>query len=344
MNIPKGNSELFLSRTDLCSMEEAIDYAKKVGNDYSTWTAVLKRSDFQNYIRETLSMKDAVLYAKEIEKLYCQDIWKPVVERIDVLEYLSKTLTSTEAISYAKDCEDWRVWEIVMKRDDITDYLLKTLSSIEAVKYANNINYSSIWQIVLSRVDITHREVISYAKEIKYDDKIWTVIFNRDDVKDYLLKTLSPLEAIEYAKEVNYFRIWGFLFGKRNDLPFKESIIAYSKREKQKGYSGNMEYWGNIEFGANGVRNYFKTINPKEIISFAKEVNCLMVWQAALALQKVPSKEAISYAKEIMSKSLWESVLKRKDISKEEAIALAKEIDDSDLWDIVLKKEDGSLL
>ena len=341
MNIPENNAEQFLSRTDLCSKDEAINYAKKTGINYKIWDTVFKRNDVLEYILKTLSVTEVITFVMKMDRIYTfSEMWKPVLGRKDLQEYLSKTLSVVDAINYAKTCDHWRIWEIVVKRDDLKKYLLKTLSPADVVVYAKEINNFYLWLIVVSRTDIVPREVIACAKEVEYNKAIWDIIFNRKDVEEYLLKTLSPLEAIEYAKEVNYWRVWNFIFEKKQDLPLKEAVITYSKKEVQRGYGGDFDSLSSLKYGVNKMAEFLlKTFSLAEVITFAKEVNCISVWETMLLREDIVSKEAITFAKIIGNKEVWRVVLERKDVSKEEAIVYAKEIDDSRIWKIVLEKK-----
>lgn len=341
MNIPEKNAEQFLSRTDLCSKEEAIDYAKKSGINHKVWGAVFTRSDVLEYILKTLSVREVITFVMKMDRIYSfNEMWKPILGRKDLQEYLSKTLPHFDAVDYAKTCDHWRIWEIVAVRNDLLEYLLKTLSPVDAILYAKKINNFYLFAIVLSRTDIAPREVIACAKEVKYDNSIWEIVFNRKDVEEYLLNTLSPLEAIEYAKEINYWRVWNFIFEKKKDLPFKEAVVAYSTKEIQKGYGGDFDSLGQLQFGVNRMWHYLEdTLSLAEAIAFAKEVKHPDVWKVVLQRKDITAEESITHAKEIINKDIWEIVLKRDDISKERAIACAKEIDDPKVWDIVLEKK-----
>lgn len=341
MNIPTNKAETFLSRTDLCSMKEAVDYAKKSDKNYDIWKVVFERSDFQEYILKTLSPTDAFIYVKELDEFYIwNDIWKAILERSDVQNYLLITLSLLEAVDYAKTCGDWQIWEIVINRNDLQEYLLKTISPVEAIAYSKNINNFRIWEIVFRRTDITPKEVIACAKEIKYEYEIWETIFNRSDIKEYILETLSPIEVIAYAKEINYWRIWGFIFEKRANLPIKETVLAYSKRGKQKGYGSDFDHWHVLAYGVNQMAKYLlETLSSTEALNFAKEINCWNIWKIVLYRNDISLEEAITCAKDIKHKEVWKTVLGRKDISNAEAITYAKEIDDPQVWEMVLEKK-----
>jgi hypothetical protein len=224
MNIPRDKAKEILSQTDLCTKEEAFEYAKKCGMNHDIWKAVLNRSDMREYLTKTLSVNEAIVYARDTENLECwRYIWNTVLEREDVQEYLLRTLSPLEAVEYAKIARDWKVWEMIINRPDVIEYFTVTLTPSDAADIARRLTSIYIWLLILHREDITAVEALAFGKETKwyYDCKIWDTLFERKDVQDYLLNTVA-LEILAYAKEINYWRIWSYIFRQRADLPFKK--------------------------------------------------------------------------------------------------------------------------
>jgi hypothetical protein len=342
MNIPRDKAKEMLSRTDLCSREEAFEYAKKSAMNHDIWKAVVDRSDVQEYLQKTLSITEAIAFARDIEhqEVY-RYIWKTVLGREDVEEYLSKILSITDGVEYANEIGDWKVWEIIIARPDVTEYFSTTLTPSEAADFAKRLSSTYLWQLILHRTDITPVEALSFGKETKwyYDGKIWDTIFARKDVQEYLLKT-PPLEILEYAKTINYWRIWGEIFKERADMPFKESILAYKARTIEEGYYGsNIDKISSLGFGKSRMSDYlYKTLSPAEALAFAKEMDVSYVWEWVFMREDLPQEEALAVAKEINQTAAWKSLLARKSISKTDAIAYAKEIDDEQVWKVVFEK------
>ncbi len=342
MNIPRSGAKEMLSRTDLCSREEAFEYAKKSDMNHDIWKAVVNRSDVQEYLKITLSVTEAIAFARttEHQEVY-RYIWKTVLDREDVQEYLLRTLSPVEAVEYASKVSDWRVWEIIIARLDVREYFSTTLTPSEAGGFGKRLKSIELWLLILHRTDITPVEALSFGKETKwyYDCKVWDTLFARKDVQEYLLRT-PPLEILEYAKTINYWRIWGQIFNERGDMPFKESLLAYKARGIEPDYYGaGIDQVSSLIIGKGNMSDYlYKTLSPVEAITFAKEVDMPHVWKWVFMREDLPQEEAIAVAKEVNQKAAWESLLARKSISKADAITYAKEIDDEQVWKVVFEK------
>ena len=141
MNIPRSNAKEMLSRTDLCSREEAFEYAKKSDMNADIWKAVVDRSDVQEYLKITLSVTEAIAFARanERQEIYGY-IWKTVLGREDVKEYLLQTLSIIDAVEYAKKIGDWKIWERIVGRPDVIEYFSTTLTPSEAADIAKRLN------------------------------------------------------------------------------------------------------------------------------------------------------------------------------------------------------------
>ncbi len=346
MDIPKTGTLSFLSRTDLCTKKEAVTYAGTLNpRSYSVWEAVFNREDYQKDIRENFSVKKALYYSKYLEPIdIWSETWKVVLKRADVKEFLLRTLTPTEAIAFAKRFGSWRIWEIIMERGDVGEYLLTTLAPAEVIAYAQKIGNRYLWKTVLQRKDISPTEIITETvafSKVDYDSDIWEVVFQRVDVQEYLLATLSVDEVISYASEINYWRVWSFIFQKRENLPLKETILAYKNRSVQWFYYGaDIDQVVSLILGINKLDRYLlRILSPAEAVKFSQEVDHYEVWKWILMRKDILPDEALSYAKGVNHWKVWTTVLERDDVSKEIVITYAKETGNADLLGKALEKK-----
>ncbi len=333
------NAAYYLGLESFCSAEDSLEYAEKKLDrfgGYDAWMAIFKRRDFQKLILEDLSVTDAIQFARRIDNrcVWSSDVWKPVLDREDTKTFLLKTLSPIKAIIYAKKSYSHRVWSMVIKREDIKTYLTTTIPLDKALSCAQKMYNADIWAIVLARTDLDPVNALSQGISAPYDNKLWKhTLFKRDDVRKYLIE--MPLaELLVYVAKVNYWRVWGFIFEERKDLPFKEIVLLYketAENGEHKGYGVDLYIINTIHSGK---------LSKEDAIVLAKEVNYHRVWESLFIKSDISKTEALVIAQEENNLDVWKGVLRREDISRGEAISYAKKINDDEIWKVVFEKKD----
>lgn len=339
-SLPLSNADHYLGLESFCSVEDALEYAEKKLDRYGGhpfWMAIFKRRDFQKLILEDLSVRDAIQFARRIDGrcVWSSDVWKLVMGREDTKTFLLKTLSPIKAIIYAKNSYSHWVWSMVIEREDIKTYLTITIPLDKAISCAKKIREIDIWAIILTRTDLDPVNALNQGITAPYDDKLWgQTLFKRDDVRKYLLE--MPLaELLVYVAKVNYWRVWGFIFEERKDLPFKEIICLFKKTEESR--VGSKDYGVGSYIG--GIIHFGK-LSKEDATALAKEVNYRRVWEYLLIRSDISKSEALAMAQEENNPDVWKGVLRREDISRGEATSYAEKINDDEVWKVVLEKRE----
>jgi len=337
-NLPPSKAVGYIADTSFCSIEEAVEYVKTLkAGAYDVWKAIFNRDDFKNHILKNLSITDSISYANKLAPhcVWVSDVWQLIVERPDLKEYLLTTLSPKEAVEYAKESDSHWIWKMVIERSDVTSYLTTGISASEAVEYAKKIKETDIWVIVLQRADIDPKSALGYGIRARYDDKIWGyTLFKREDVKEFLLEKLSIAEVLSYLEEVNYWRIWGFIFQKRNDLPVKEAVELFRKLE-----GGRAKAEKDYGIDAFLMKQFWHTLSKEEAFTLAKELNYPRLWKMLFIRTGISKGEALEMAEKENNIDIWKGVLYREDISEKEASGYAGKLNDSELWQIIYNKK-----
>ncbi len=335
-NLSSFHADKVICLDSFCTIEEALEYAEKKLDPYGgrhVWMAIFGRRDFQKLIRKDLSVDEAIKLAQRIENrcVWYDEVSNVVMGREDTKKFLLETLSPIKAIIYGirSHC-DW-IWRVVKEREDVKTYLT-TIPLDKALSCAKKFSNIDIWAIFLTRSDLTPPEAIGLGISAPYDNKLWEyTLFKRDDVRKHLLE--MPLdELLPYLAKVNYWRVWGFIFDERKDLPFKEIVLLYKEatvNNKPEGYGIGL-YIHHIICS--------KTRSKEEVIALAKEVDYYKVWECLFVRSDFSKEEAISMAQEENTIEAWKGALLREDVSMVQAISYAEKLNNDKIWKIVSGK------
>ncbi len=285
------------------SVTEAISFASTVRcyiAHCDIMRSVLEQSNVQEYLLKTLSPPEAIAYANKVSDW---QVWDIIIDRKDVREYLLKTLSSQEALDYGKEINEWpvwviiftrtdidpetvityatevtynnKIWETIFGRSDVVEYLLTNLSPSEVIDFALRVNYWRIWNYIFdNRRDLPLKKtMIKYSQREPQSgygsdyEHFGNFEFGPHGLWRHLKEELLPEEALNFAKEVNYWKTWELVLS-RIDIPF-DSAVTHAKE------ISNQKVWGAVLSRSD--------ISSAQALAWAKEIGNDHLWNTILS-------------------------------------------------------------
>ncbi len=301
MEINKENALTFIEKVNSYSIDEAIDYAKKL-DDLRIWKIVLSRSDIHPFrlIKESFVSNDTELglfiFSLTKVKKYLNNMYVPCV------------------INLACYFRHHFLWSAILKRMDVKNYLNK-LPPFYAIEFAKQKDSHEIWWAILRRCDISIPDVVNYNKKFYKYPRIKEIIEKRPDFENFF-KTYPIPEVIDLIeKEMpnhdNSYE-WKIILSRPDIRPSEiircATITGSSDIQK-------------LVFSHKIFINYFKNLSFSEAIRFFEKVDCFKILMLILCRLDYNITEVINFAKEYKEKDgrvlsiIWKCICSRDDYS-----------------------------